>query len=175
MWRLALLPVAASVLQAQPVINSLIELGTLTDSTTAYGHGVSQSGFIVGTGQTSSGTSVHAFFRLLNGTIQDLGTLGGSNSTAYAVNDSQIAVGAAQNASGHYRAFIDDALGMTDLGTLGGNESVAYALQVGPTPSIVGAARTVQAIIALSRPLPVCQCPCSISAHWAGRRASPMA
>jgi probable HAF family extracellular repeat protein len=58
---------------------------------------------------------------------QDLGTLGGSRSSAHDVSaDGSVVVGWADNAAGQQRAFRWTASGgMQDLGTLGGNESVA--------------------------------------------------
>jgi probable HAF family extracellular repeat protein len=61
--------------------------------------------------------------------MQDLGTLGGRQSQAYAVSaDGSVVVGYAYNAS-QWRAFRWTAAGgMQDLGTLGGTESKAYAV-----------------------------------------------
>ena len=62
----------------------------------------------------------------------DLGTLGGSASSAAAVNDSGQVVGHADNASGQENAFSwTEAGGMVDLGTLGGTDSQAVAVNEG--------------------------------------------
>jgi probable HAF family extracellular repeat protein len=55
--------------------------------------------------------------------MQDLGTLGGSESEALGVSaDGSVVVGDARNAEGRWRAFRWTASGgMRDLGTLGGN------------------------------------------------------
>jgi probable HAF family extracellular repeat protein len=59
--------------------------------------------------------------------MQDLGTLGGSESEAYAVSaDGAVVVGWADNAAGQRRAFRwTEAGGMQNLGTLGGDWSEA--------------------------------------------------
>jgi probable HAF family extracellular repeat protein len=55
--------------------------------------------------------------------MQNLGTLGGTESEAYGVSaDGSVVVGGARNAAGQYRAFRWTASGgMQDLGTLGGS------------------------------------------------------
>jgi probable HAF family extracellular repeat protein len=62
--------------------------------------------------------------------MQDLGTLGGSESEAYGVSaDGSVVVGWARNAAGRWRAFRWTAAeGMRDLGTLGGGESEAHGV-----------------------------------------------
>src|SRR5438093_11071320 len=60
--------------------------------------------------------------------IADLGTLGGSGSTAYGINASGQVVGLANvNNDGGVHAFLHDATGMHDLGTLGRRHRYAYA------------------------------------------------
>ena len=71
--------------------------------------------------------------------ITDLGTLGGSSSTALSINASGQVVGWAQNASGNKRAFLWDKGVMRDLGTLGGPTSGAY--DVNDSGQVVGWAR----------------------------------
>ena len=62
-------------------------------------------------------------------TIVDLGTLGGKNCTAFALNNHSQIVGGSQTASGITHAFIWDHGKMEDLGVLPGDKtSVAYAL-----------------------------------------------
>src|ERR671930_852533 len=63
-------------------------------------------------------------------TAIDLGTLGGSTSYGYAVNDSGQVVGYSYTAGdAEYHAFSwTHAGGMVDLGTLGGTSSIALAV-----------------------------------------------
>ena len=93
---------------------------------------------IVGRAQTTSG-AYHAFSDGDQGRL-DLGTLGGRDSTAFAVSG-LLAVGQAQTASGQYHAFAFSYLDkvMTDLGTLGGTWSAAYDTD---SYTVVGASRT---------------------------------
>lgn len=56
-------------------------------------------------------------------TVIDLGTLGGGNSTAYAINSSGQVVGVSDS-----HAFLYSAGVMHDLGTFGGGSSTAYAV-----------------------------------------------
>jgi probable HAF family extracellular repeat protein len=79
--------------------------------------------------------------------MQDLGTLGGSWSTAYGVSaDGAVVVGGAENAAGQDRAFRWTASGgMQDLGTLGGNWSEAYGVSADGAV-VVGWAATPQGI-----------------------------
>jgi probable HAF family extracellular repeat protein len=71
----------------------------------------------------------------------ELGTLGGSDSTANAVNNQGVVTGGALTAGNAWHAFrYDEALGMRDLGTLGGSSSVGIALN--QSGHIVGYADT---------------------------------
>ena len=59
----------------------------------------------------------------------ELGTLGGTDSTANAINNQGVVTGGALTASNAWHAFrYDEARGMRDLGTLGGSSSVGTAI-----------------------------------------------
>jgi len=74
--------------------------------------------------------------------VIDLGTLGGSYSFAYGINESGQVVGVSKTATQELHAFVwDKATGMIDLGTLGGNVSGAYAID--NRGRIAGSARTI--------------------------------
>lgn len=67
----------------------------------------------------------------------DLGTLGGTNSYAFAVTDTGQVVGNSNRAEGSMHAFFwTQAAGMIDLGTLGGRNS--FAASVNGAGQVVG-------------------------------------
>ena len=73
--------------------------------------------------------------------VKDLGTLGGTSSSAYGINASGQVVGNSNPAgSGAKRAFLYSNNVMTDLGTLGGGSS--YATAINDAGQIAGSAFT---------------------------------
>lgn len=105
-------------------------LGTLGDtshgeiSTEAFG--INNAGVVVGASYVDA-SSYHAF-AWNNGVMQDLGTLGGSNSIAFDINDKGQVIGRFDTASGTFRATLwDDGIAQ-DLGTLGGQNSIGTAV-----------------------------------------------
>jgi probable HAF family extracellular repeat protein len=70
----------------------------------------------------------------------DLGTLGGSYSYAFAINDQGRIVGLSENADGYGRAFVYNGGRMSDIGTLGGLYSEAH--DINAAGQIVGGAST---------------------------------
>ena len=92
---------------------------------TGYGMAINDGGKIVGGFQTAGQT--HAF-SYSNGSVQDLGTLGGTWSTAYAVNNSGQIAGTSTLANGHFTGFVSNGNSLVSLGTLGGANSYAQAI-----------------------------------------------
>jgi probable HAF family extracellular repeat protein len=114
-----------------------IDLGSLS-SLGSIAKDINDSGEVVGFSTTAllppaNGSSqpiatFHAFL-YRDGTIIDLGTLGGADSTANSINDRGAVAGfslTANNAATH--AFVYRSGTMTDLGTLGGRDSIAAAI-----------------------------------------------
>jgi probable HAF family extracellular repeat protein len=71
--------------------------------------------------------------------VADLGTLGGTSSEAYGINESGQVVGGAQRADGYTHAFFYDG-SLHDLGTIGGPDSAA--LDVNRRGTVVGWTRS---------------------------------
>jgi probable HAF family extracellular repeat protein len=104
--------------------------------TTLYGSsafGISDQGQVAGYYVYNAAGYAHAFltapYRDIDPSTDDLGTLGGIQSLAYATNDSGEAVGIAStmgDAAQH--AFLYSGGVMHDLGTLGGSSSIAYGI-----------------------------------------------
>lgn len=80
---------------------------------------LNERGQVVGAASVDATETRHAFL-YSDGLTQDLGTLGGRESSASDLNDAGEVVGTAQNAAGFDRAFLYRNGAMQDLGTLGG-------------------------------------------------------
>lgn len=107
----------------------MISLGLLPNGFHgAQADGINDGTDIVGRGVTQN-IVTHAFL-WKDGLMQDLGTLGGNTSVAYAINDHGWVVGDAQfDGTPSRHAFLwRVGIGMQSLGTLGGNRSTAYAV-----------------------------------------------
>ncbi len=87
--------------------------------------GINGTGHLVG--QATTAGQYHGFL-YANATMTDLGTLGGTYSTACGINDRDEVVGFAYLPNGDKHAFLYTAGTMHDLGTLGGAESFATAI-----------------------------------------------
>ena len=88
---------------------------------------INESGQVAGTVQQPG--SARAVRWTPDGGVQDLGTLGGTSSSAYAINEAGQVVGTSTTASGASHAFLwTPGQGMQDLGTLGGTSSTARGI-----------------------------------------------
>jgi len=121
---LMLTPLAASQTYTVTDLGSL-DAGGVVD--VSYANGINRFGHVVGSSYTA--LSLHAYLWTKPQGMQDLGTLGGSTSIAYAINGSGTVVGQADLANGDQHAFSwTQSGGMQDLGTLGGHESAAFGI-----------------------------------------------
>ena len=111
-----------------PTFATIADLGTFGARwTSGSAAAVNARGQVVGTNGTAAGKQ-HAFLRQ-NGTMRDLGTLGGRDSGASAINASGQVIGTNLTPKPqHVHAFIWKDGKMTDLGTLGGKSSRPRAL-----------------------------------------------
>lgn len=98
-------------------------------------YGINNYGFVVGYAMTA-GCTFEAYSWSSSTGFTPLGTLGGRDSYAMAVNDSNQIVGHSSDLSGYSHAFVASNGSMHDIGTLGGNLSYAYGINNGG--SVVG-------------------------------------
>jgi probable HAF family extracellular repeat protein len=117
-----------------PRRQSLIDLGTLPRGFRSVAEGVADNGRVVGSSAeriTPYWSQVRAFlWRPGAHRMRDLGTLGGENATATAINTRGQIVGSSQTARGRTHAYVwrPTSRTMQDLGTLGGGHSEAAAV-----------------------------------------------
>lgn len=118
------------------------DLGVLGTGVRSVANGINRLGVIVGRSENASASTNHlAFVRPVGGPMQSLGTLGGSNSEAMAINSSGLIVGWSENLIAQRRAFFSNGVGMTDLNTLlpgGSNWVLNEARGVNEAGQIVG-------------------------------------
>jgi probable HAF family extracellular repeat protein len=110
-------------------------VNTISGMTTAKG--INASDTVVGWG---SGNNCVRAVMWQNGTLTDLGTLGGCIASAEAINDSNQVTGQAQATTGSSHAFLWQNGHMQDLGTLGGCSS--YGNAINAAGAVVGRADT---------------------------------
>jgi len=137
-------------------VGGMTDLGTLPGDTYTAGRGINNQGQVVG--QSSPTEAVAGSFgecgnegasdglaRAVlwgnDGTITDLGTLGGKISIAKSINARSVVVGSSTTAKGEQHAFLWRDGTMTDLGALGGTFSGAF--EINRHDKVVGVASTV--------------------------------
>jgi probable HAF family extracellular repeat protein len=111
----------------------MTNLGSLSGGGVSYGRAINGSGQVAGD-STAPGGFIHAYVTAPNGAMKDLGTLGGTTSLAFGINDaSQVTGFSTLTISGRTQthAFVTAPGGgaMQDLGTLAsGTYSTGYAI-----------------------------------------------
>jgi len=117
--------------------------GTMTalsaaDATSSQANGINSSGQVVGTVYSFSGARATVW---TGGLFSNLGTLGGVDSYALAINDAGSIAGSAGVRSGDAHAFLASNGHLTDLGTLG-NSSWSAAYGVNNSNQVTGYSTT---------------------------------
>jgi len=113
------------------------DLGSFSTSRWSGASGINASAQVVGWADTTTGD--HAVM-WDHGVMHDLGTIGGYQREAYAINDSGQVVGMAYTENQKEHAFLWEDGVMADLGTLGGLYSLAFGINA--SAQVVGTART---------------------------------
>ncbi|MGI8962430.1 MAG: PEP-CTERM sorting domain-containing protein [Bryobacteraceae bacterium] len=108
-----------------------------------YGVAINNAGQVAGGYNTSTGL-LHAFV-WSNGSLADLGTLGGTWSSVNGLNSQGQAAGTSSTASGVFNAFFSSGSGMEGLGTLGG--AYSYGMAINNAGEIAGSAQTSQGLM----------------------------
>jgi probable HAF family extracellular repeat protein len=118
----------AGILGSTGFVQSQGDFRELPSNSTAYG--INDQRLIVGETDTcppstpSCVNARHGFvFNLASAAVTDLGTLGGTNSRAIAINNSGQIVGTSDLAGGGSHAFLYESGVMRDLGSLGGDSA----------------------------------------------------
>jgi len=106
---------------------TVTDLGTLPSDNYSLARSINASSQITGASGTDSTPSSNVFL-YSNGTMTNLGTLGGKTGIGNGVNANHQVAGYSTNAAGTYRAFLSNGETLTDIGDLGGGQAVAYAL-----------------------------------------------
>ena len=123
----------SSVAAADPPLYMLTELDVVPGGLTSYAFAINDSGQVAGFSYAPGGARAVLYD---DGTITDLGTLGGSSAVAHGISNAGYVVGYSFTATpGEAHAFFHDGSVMHDLGTLYGT---AKGLDVNDSGQVVG-------------------------------------
>lgn len=129
-YNLANTPAVTTWLNGRENVLSVNGYGTAVN-----GAGQIAGGYINGNGQLNA-------FTLTSGVLTNLGTLGGSWSSAYGINSAGETAGTSLTSQGVFHAFFSGGNALVDLGTLGGQNS--YGMAVNANGAVVGNSQTSQ-------------------------------
>ncbi|MBN1341503.1 MAG: DUF3466 family protein [Phycisphaerae bacterium] len=121
--------------------NAMTDLGSMTadPNDVSLAFAINSAGHTVGSLSLLAEPNVpHAFLRWQNGLVTSLGTLGGSSSLAWDINDSNQVVGSSKDASDRNRGFIWQDGVMSNLGALPDYEADSQALAINESGQVIG-------------------------------------
>jgi probable HAF family extracellular repeat protein len=119
----------SSAMPARAITYAITDLGSIQLNQASRATGLNGHGAVVGDTYVLTQGAYHLrAFSVQDGLMLDLGTFGGLDSRAYAINSQGHVVGGATTDRGAVRAFLDRGRGLEDLGTLGGMESTALGI-----------------------------------------------
>jgi probable HAF family extracellular repeat protein len=106
---------------------SVTDLGSLSTHGYSVAMGVNAAGQVTGA-SGSTGTNNSDVFLYSDGSLTNLGTLGGTSGIGNAINRLGQVAGYSQNSAGTYRGFFTSGETLVDIGDLGGGSAVAYGI-----------------------------------------------
>jgi probable HAF family extracellular repeat protein len=130
---------ALSTICAAQTSYSITDLGTLNLNGYSVAKAVNANGEVTGSSGANNSNLSDAF-SYSNGSMSNLGTLGGNTGIGNGINTAGQIAGYATNSSGTYRAFTTSGSKLIDIGDLGGGSAVAYAIN--DSGQVVGSAVT---------------------------------
>jgi probable HAF family extracellular repeat protein len=131
---------AASTFSLAQSSYSVVDLGSLSSNGYSVAMGVNATGQVTGA-SGSTGTNSSQVILYSDGSLTNLGTLGGTSGLGLAINRLGQVAGYSQNSQGTYRGFFTTSgATLVDIGDLGGGSAVAYGIN--DKGQVVGSAVT---------------------------------